>query len=117
MKPREFIAEFELVERHLDNWAAWQRAGSISSLGYPRRAMVALGGGQSVEGVFEDMCSDCDRYAAEIMEALVHDLALHHRGVIYHRWLGCVIRVRNAEQALMDAYEILGRKITERGLA
>lgn len=105
-----------LVERHLDNWASWHRNSSVN-LGYPKRAMLAVGGGQSVEGVFEEMCSDVDRFAAEIMEALVNDLPTNQSSSIYHHWLGCSIKVRNQEQSLSDAYDTLSEKISKRGLA
>ncbi|CAB4187571.1 hypothetical protein UFOVP1155_39 [uncultured Caudovirales phage] len=108
---------FEHVERQLGNWADWHKADRSLNLGYPKRAMVASGGGQSVEGVFEDHCNKADRYAAEIMETLVHDLALNQRGAIYHHWLGCVIRVRDQEKSLFDGYDVLIVKIAERGLA
>ena len=78
---------FEHVERQLGNWADWHKADRSLNLGYPKRAMVASGGGQSVEGVFEDHCNKADRYAAEIMETLVHDLALStkKRKISYER--------------------------------
>lgn len=106
----------ELVTRHLANWADWQR-NSSTNLGYPKRALVAMGGGQSVEGVFEECCLEADRAAAEIMDTLVHDLQLNHRSAIYRRWLGCTIIIRNAEQTLSEAYSILSTKISRRGLA
>lgn len=105
----------QLVERHLENWSNWHRHSS-NNLGYPKRAMVACGGGQSVSNVFEEMCEDADRYAAEIMDALVNDLAIDQKSAIFHHWLGCVIRVRNQEKSLADAYGVLIVKIGARGL-
>src|SRR3989304_7394129 len=96
------------VERHLENWSIWQRSGSISRLGYPTKSIGISNGGQSVSGVFEEMCAECDRYAANIVDALVHDLPLDQRGAIYHQWLGCVIVVREQEKSLESAYVSLG---------
>lgn len=110
------MCENELVERHLDNWASWHRS-STTNLGYPKRAMVASGGGQSVSGIFEELCSDADRHAAEVMETLVNDLSHDQRGAIYHHWLGCVIRVRDQVQSLASAYDVLESKMSRRGLA
>lgn len=105
----------ELVTRHLDNWASWQRSSS-TNLGYPKRAMVAIGGGQSVSGVFEELCSTADMHAAEVMDALVNDLAHDQRSAIHHHWLGAVIRVRNQAKSLDDAYGVLAVKMSARGL-
>lgn len=107
--------QFELVERHLENWADWHKHSS-TNLGYPRRAMVACGGGQSVSNVFEEMCEDADRCAAEIMEALINDLATDQKSAIYHHWLGCVIRVRDQIKSLQSAYDELLIKMRVRGL-
>lgn len=104
-----------IVERHLENWSEWHRRSS-NNLGYPKRAIVACGGGQSVSGVFEEMCEDADRRAAEIMEVLVNDLSIDQKSAIHHHWLGCVIRVRNQEKSLSDAYTVLEIKISARGL-
>ena len=105
-----------LVERHLENWAKWHRQSS-NKLGYPTKAMVALGGGQSVEGVFDEMCADVDKCAAEVIEAIVIGLAKDQQSAIYHHWLGCVIRVRDQAKSLSDAYGVMAVKINIRGLA
>lgn len=109
------MAENDLVERHLDNWAEWQRTSS-TNLGYPKRAMVASGCGQSVSGIFEELCCAADKHAAEVMDTLINDLALDQRSAIFHHWLGCVIRVRNQQKSLEDAYDVLIVKINGRGL-
>lgn len=104
------------VEHQLANWADWHR-NSSTNLGYPTKAMVALGGGQSVEGVFEYFCECADRHAAEVMETLVNDLLITERTAVYHHWLGCKIKPDNQEQALEDAYCRLAVKMGGRGLA
>ena len=105
----------ETVERHLANWADWQR-NSSTNLGYPKRAAVAMGGGQSIEGVFQEICDSIDAHSAEVMEALVSDLPINFRSAIYHHWLGCIIRVRYQEKSLSDAYIELANKMSKRGL-
>lgn len=105
----------DIVEHHLANWADWHKHSS-NGLGYPTKAAVAMGGGQSVSGVFEELCEDADRCSSEIVEALVNDLAQDQKNAIYHRWLGCVIRVRDQVKSLADAYDVLAVKISSRGL-
>mgnify|MGYP001580350817 CR=1 FL=1 len=104
------------IERHLANWADWHRKSSDIRLGYPSRAMVATGGGQSVEGVFEEMCEQCDRHAAEVMEALINGLADNQRIAIHYHWLGCKLRLQDHVDILAAAYTILTEKMRRRGL-
>lgn len=106
---------FEIVEHHLENWANWHRKSS-NKLGYPTKALVASCGGQSISGVFEELCNEADRHSAEVMETLVNDLAQDQKSAIYHHWLGCVIRVRNQSKSLQDAYDTLSVKIIRKGL-
>ena len=108
--------DHDLVARHLDNWARWHRKPS-KKLGYPTKAMVALGGGQSVSGVFDEMCEDADNHAAEIIDTIVNDLKLDQKSAVYHKWLGCVIRVRDQAKSLADAYDAIDVQINMRGLA
>jgi hypothetical protein len=106
-----------IVEHYLENWVKWQKAGDSSRLGYPKRSNGIVSGGQSTHGVFEEICDDLDRAAAEIIDTLVHDMELHHRGAIYHVWLGCNIIVRNEAEVLSEAYLILNTGIERRGLS
>lgn len=107
--------DYEIVERQLSNWADWHR-NSSTNLGYPKRAMVAVGGGQSVEGVFQEICDAIDAHSAEVMEALVIGLPIDQRSAVYCRWLGCVNRGGNQETLLDAVYVSLAAGIVKRGL-
>lgn len=107
--------EFFEVSRALDNWSRWMRHNPIQ-LGYPSKSLAILSGGQSVSGVFEEICDDLDNQSAEVMDALVHDLPLNQRGAIYRRWLHCTIIVRNHEQCLLNAYVALHEGMKNRGI-
>lgn len=110
------LSSYEQVEYNLDNWAQWHKSASQPNLGYPKKSMGIKGGGQSIEGVFEELCDRLDHYTAEVTEAIVNDLTISQRGAIWRRWLGCSIFVRNPEQTLQDAYDVLVRRMAERGL-
>jgi len=110
------IPDYTILERLLSNWAEYMKTGGVK-LGYPSKSLGISSGGQSVVNAFEHECEVQDENAARIMDTLVHDLPSNQRGVIYHHWLGCIIRVRNGEEVLLEAYVTLEKGRLKWGLA
>ena len=107
------IEEYQEVGRALDNWARWSRA-SNSNIGYPKKAIMLNGGGGYK--TTDDFCAEVDRHAAEVMDALIHDLITYHRQAVYNRWLDCKYVLREYEHLLMQAYDVLESGMRRRGL-
>lgn len=78
--------ELDFLLNILDNWALWMRSDN-HRLGYPKKSILLSSGGESVEGVLDDMMQEMDLKHVEIIDALIEDLPKDLKMALYARYL------------------------------
>ena len=108
------LAKMEAVIGHLSDWADWLKGYRVR-LGYsPKSAGFQSGGVVSEES--SDDYSGIDQTRYEMIDACVDDLSCIHRAAIHRRYLSSVYRMRDYEQMLLEAHEILLSAFRKKGV-
>lgn len=99
-----------LLDRYLDEWAAWMRGGTGLGVHVSAIAAVSLGAD------FADMCQAMDRRVAAITNALIDDLPPAQRMALHHRYLQAVYRFRDYPGTLAAARGAVATGLRRRGV-
>lgn len=107
---RQADATEMLLDRYLEEWAAWMRSGTALGVKVSAISAVSLGAD------FTDICQAMDRRVAAITNALIDDLPAAQRMALHRRYLNAVYRFPDYPGTLLAAREAVAAGLRRRGV-
>jgi hypothetical protein len=97
----------------LDAWSRWMRSDD-HGLGYPKKSPFLQSGGESTEGVFEDMLDAMDLKQVITIDAIIESLPQDQKKALFARFLKSrkpMYYEKNLEMAIDNLLTIASRRI------
>jgi hypothetical protein len=113
----EVLTRAQKVADMLKEWADWQR-GYRMRIGYPERSIgFEPGGGVVTRDTSDEQADDAAHHRCDIIDRCVDDLRdPAQRAAIHHCYLHAVFRMRDYDDALLNAHTALDVAFRRKGI-
>lgn len=114
-KSSDLLARYAATIRLLVEWSDWL-SGYRMKIGFAPKSAGFQSGGVVSDSTDSDNYAAADNARCEIIDSCVDDLLPIQKAAINHRYCASVYRMRDYEQTLEDAHDVLAKTFRSKGI-